>query len=145
MQIPHPTSSPVYPEATVMGTTTTLPTAPEEGLDPSCTGAHLLQGFKGYPRAPAAVTPHRSGPTAPSHHVLSSYLPAACPAPWVAADPRRGPGVPHGGPQPQAPTQRPVQGAQDRGHGIARAGTHALGQAGGRHAAAKGIREPGVD
>lgn len=34
MPIPHPTSSPIYPEV-VMGTTTTLPTALEEGPDPS--------------------------------------------------------------------------------------------------------------
>lgn len=34
MPIPHPTSSPIFPEV-VTGTTTTLPTAPEEGPDPS--------------------------------------------------------------------------------------------------------------
>lgn len=34
MPIPHPTSSPIFPEV-VLGTTTSLPTALEEGLDPS--------------------------------------------------------------------------------------------------------------
>lgn len=152
------------PEATVMGTTTILAIDLEEGPDPSHTDTRLVQGFKGFPRAPGAATRSRSSPTAPSHHeqplphpavpghwwvpcpggAPGSYLPAACPAPQAAADPRS-PGVHHGGPQPRAPRQRPARRAQHWGCSIAHASTHALGRAGGRHATAKGIREPSVD
>lgn len=81
------------PEAMVMGTATTLPTSPEEELDPPCTDTYLLQGFKDYLQAPITGTqciipPRAASPL--SHDPWenpSSYLPAACPSPQVAADP----------------------------------------------------------
>lgn len=110
------------PKAMVIGTTTTLQIQKKGLILPALTP--ILS--KGFPRSPGAATQSGSSPTAPSHHKqtltrpttlgtsvspspgvsLCSYLPAACPAPQAAAEPRS-PGVPHGGPQPRTARQGP--------------------------------------
>lgn len=135
-----------YSKATAMSITMAPAADLEEGSDPSCSDSCLVRDSVA-PSHNKQLLPH---PRAPGHRRVPcprgapcSYLPAARPAPQAAADPRS-PGVHHGGPQPHGPRQRPARRAQRSGRGIAHAGTQALGQAGGRHAAAKGIGEPGV-
>lgn len=75
------------PEATVMGTTMTLATDLKEGPDPSCAATHLVQGFKGFPRAPGATTQSGSSPAAlfyHDEHALTSHNPGTSvgPMPW---------------------------------------------------------------
>lgn len=75
------------PEAMVMGTTMTLATDLKEGPDPSCAATHLVQGFKGFPRAPGATTQSGSSPAALFYHderALTSHNPGTSvgPMPW---------------------------------------------------------------
>lgn len=76
------------PEAMMMGTATTMATSPEEGLDPSCTNTYLLQVFKDYPSLEPNASSHHEQPLYPMTpgKKPSSYLPAACSSPQVAAD-----------------------------------------------------------